>query len=237
VTVRARTGHRRSLQSGSGHWLAATATLLVSVMPLLVAACSPGASATPLASGISGSLPPPATGTPGASAGSGQASPSSSPGSSSVTSGAVRIDPALLAVLPSTVDGATIAEAPEAEAESATDRTLSGSVDRLASGFVHSADGTNWAYASIVALKANAFNEPFYRDWRDTFDRGACSQAGGVTGSAQSSVGGRLVFIGRCAGGLLTYHAYLPGTNLLVSISALGPQRYGERVIQGLRGS
>ena len=112
-----------------------------------------------------------------------------------------------------------------------------GSVDRLASAFVASADGTNWAYASIIALKVGAFNEPFYRDWRDTFDRGACSQAGGVTGSAQTSIGGRLVFIGRCAGGLLTYHAYLPGTNLLISISALGPERYGERVVQGLRGN
>src|SRR5207253_9285940 len=42
------------------------------LMPLLVAACSPGASATPLPSGLSGSLPPPATGTPAASAGSGR---------------------------------------------------------------------------------------------------------------------------------------------------------------------
>jgi hypothetical protein len=236
VTVRAGTGRRPSLNSRSGGWLAsASETLLVSAISLLLAACSPGASATAVPSGLSGSLPPPATGTPGASAGSGAASPSSSPASSPVSSGTVRIDPALLSVLPTTVDGAAIAEAPEAEAESATDRTLSGSVDRLASAFVASADGTNWAYASIIALKMGAFNEPFYRDWRDTFDRGACSQAGGVTGSAQSSIGGRLVFIGRCAGGLLTYHAYLPGTNLLVSISALGPQRYGERVVQGLR--
>ena len=238
MTVRAGTGRRPSLNSRSGGWLvSAAAMLLVSAMSLLVAACSPGASATPLASGLSGSLPPPATGTPGASAGSGAASPSSSPASSPVSSGTVRIDPTLLTVLPTTVEGVTVAEAPEAEAESATDRTLSGSVDRLASAFVASADGTNWAYASIIALKVGAFNEPFYRDWRDTFDRGACSQAGGVTGSAQTSIGGRLVFIGRCAGGLLTYHAYLPGTNLLISISALGPERYGERVVQGLRGN
>ena len=238
MTVRAGTDRRPSLNSRSGGWLvSAAAMLLVSAMPLLVAACSPGASATPLPSGLSGSLPPPATGTPAASAGSGASSASSSPASSPVSSGTVRIDPALLIVLPTTVEGAAVAEAPEAEAESATDRTLSGSVDRLASAFVASADGTNWAYASIIALKVGAFNEPFYRDWRDTFDRGACSQAGGVTGSAQTSIGGRLVFIGRCAGGLLTYHAYLPGTNLLISISALGPERYGERVVQGLRGN
>jgi len=200
--------------------------------------CSQAPSATPVPTGISGSLPPPVTGTPALTPSSGsalQSAPATSP--SSLPSGAVRVDPGLLAILPASIGGATLAESVEAEAHALTDRSLADSVERLVTAFVASPDGSNFALAFVVALKANAFSDGFYHDWRDTFDRGACSQAGGVRSSAESTIAGRAVFIGQCAGGLLTYHVYLPSANIIVSISSLGPTRFGDLLIQGLQGT
>jgi hypothetical protein len=135
------------------------------------------------------------------------------------------------------VGGATLRESPETEGPSAADRRLAATVDRLVTAFASSPDGSDFALAYVVALKPGAFSDQFFADWRDTFNQGACSQAGGVTGSAESEIGGRAVFVGRCAGGLLTYHAYLPGANFIVSISALGPKRFGDMLMRSLRGT
>jgi hypothetical protein len=175
--------------------------------------------------GTAGSLPPAATGTP---------EPSN--GSSVAPSGAVRVDPTLLGVLPVMVAGNPVSESPEAETPAAADPSLAGTVDRLVIGLGHDATMANWAFSSVVALKPGAFSDAFFRDWRDSYDTGACSQAGGTTGtSAQAPMGQYEVYIGRCAGGVSTYHVRLGARNLIVSITALGPDRYGELTIQGLR--
>ncbi|TME82652.1 MAG: hypothetical protein E6I45_05580 [Chloroflexi bacterium] len=215
------------------------AVTLLTILVLATVGCSQAPTATPTPTGITGSLPPPATGTsapsPSPSPSGGSPGPSASPASTGPS--AIRIDPSLLAILPTAVGGATLIESPETEGPSAADRALAVSVDRLVTAFASSPDGSDFALAWVVALKTGAFSDRFYADWRETFNQGACSQAGGVTGSAESTIGGRAVFIGRCAGGLLTYHAYLPGANFIVSVSSLGPKRFGDQVIQGLRGT
>jgi hypothetical protein len=79
------------------------------------------------------------------------------------------------------------------------------------------------------------WSEAWFRDWRDSYDEGACGQAGGVAGNAEAALGGRTVYIGTCAGGLRTYHAWLEGRGLLVSAFSVGKGRYGERLMAGLR--
>jgi hypothetical protein len=216
----------------------ALAAGLATLLLLVVSGCAQAPTSKPSPSGISGSSPPPATGTPGTSPspGTGGSPATASPSPSSPPSGAIRIDPGLLAVLPGTVGGVTLSESPETEGPTATDRKLAASVDRLVSAFASSADGSDFALVWVIALKTGAFSDAFYSDWRETFNQGACSQAGGVTGSAESTIAGRAVFVGRCAGGLLTYHAYLPAANFIVSISSFGTNRYGDLLIQGLKG-
>jgi hypothetical protein len=144
------------------------------------------------------------------------------------------VDPALLEVLPASVDGLERQTDSALDAELASDPQLASAADGLATAvYVDPASGL-FAYASVVELKDGVFGEAFYRDWRTTFDEGACSQAGGVGGNAEAAIGGHRTFIGTCAGGLRTYHTYLEEKGLLVSISAPDQRRLGERVIEGL---
>jgi hypothetical protein len=48
-------------------------------------------------------------------------------------------------------------------------------------------------------------------------------------------IAGRQTFIGTCAGGVRTYHVYLPTRNVVVSMQGSGDGRFGERVVEGLR--
>jgi hypothetical protein len=144
------------------------------------------------------------------------------------------VDPALLEVLPASVDGLERQTDSALDAELATDPQLASAADGFATAvYVDPASGL-FAYASVVELRDGVFGEAFYRDWRTTFDEGACSQAGGVGGNAEAAIGGHRTFIGTCAGGLRTYHTYLEEKGLLVSISAPDQRRLGERVIEGL---
>ena len=144
------------------------------------------------------------------------------------------VDAALLEVLPASVDGLERQTDSALDAELASDPQLASAADSFATAvYVDPASGL-FAYASVVELKDGVFGEAFYRDWRTTFDEGACSQAGGVGGNAEAAIGGHRTFIGTCAGGLRTYHTYLEGKGLLVSISAPDQRRLGERVIEGL---
>jgi hypothetical protein len=56
-----------------------------------------------------------------------------------------------------------------------------------------------------------------------------------MAGSAESVIAGRPTFIGHCAGGVLTYHVYLPASEAIVSIVSIGERRLGQLVVEGLR--
>jgi hypothetical protein len=175
--------------------------------------------------GSAGILPPPVTGGPSASLG-GQ--PSGVPGS-------VRVDPSLLAVLPSTVAGLALVEDPDTESHDAADPSHAADLAGLAVAIAADPSAADLAVASVVRLKPGVYSDEYFRSWRETFDAGACSQAGGLAGSAESMIAGRRTFIGHCAGGVLTYHVYLPAPGAIVSISSLGKSRLGELIVGGLR--
>jgi hypothetical protein len=192
----------------------------------LVAACgSTQPTATPASPTTGPTDAPAATATP-TPASSGAASPA-------VSGGAVE-DPSLLAILPATVDGVDVTIEHEAFQDAvSSDPGFAQNVRRAAFGVAVS--GTDLVSGVVAELVPDTFSDAFFRDWRDTYDAGACSQAGGVTGNAETQIGDRTVYIGTCAGGLRTYHAWLPERGAIVSAFSLGDKRLGEALMEGLR--
>lgn len=205
----------RSLRAGLTFALAQTLTLV-----LALAACSPSVTAGPTIAGTP--LPSPTPNLP-------TTSPSTTPSST------VAIDPSLLAVLPTTVDGIELIESPEAENAALAGPELAAVGSAMAAGLAVDAASGQFVYAVVVRLTPGAMNDTVFRDWRDSYDQGACSQAGGITGNAEAQIGGRTVFIGSCSGGVRTYHVWLADQGLLISASAVGDRRLGELLMENLR--
>jgi hypothetical protein len=207
--------------------------LLVGSVLALTQAPRPSAAPTATPTGEAGSLPPPETGTPGPA----QSASAGNPGSSDAGSGSpsVRIDPSLLAILPSDIGGLTVSEDPQTEALDASDPSHATDLAAIARAVVASPSTNDLGVASVVRLQPGIVSDAYFRSWRETFDAGVCSQAGGVGGSAEATIGGRQAFVGHCTGGVLTYHVYLPDRNVIVSVMSLGDQRLGEKLIEGIR--
>lgn len=148
--------------------------------------------------------------------------------------GTLTYDETLLAILPAELDGLPVTSAPEAAADIQADPDLVAVGERVALGLVADPAG-ELAVAAVIALRPGVFSEDFWRAWRDSYDAGACAQAGGVRGNAEATIGGRLVHIGTCEGGARTYHVHLEDRNILVSVTAIGDiRRLGERLVGGL---
>jgi len=233
----ARAGPPPSRGQGRGPRIRPAATLGIFVAigvaigaALAVGTRPPAPSPTPFVppSGTAGSLPPPVIGTPA----NGSAPATSAAGSSGA---AVAIDPSLLIRLPQTVDGLGLIEDPETESHDAADASHAADLAGLAVAVAADQSSGDLAVVSVVRLNPGVFSDDYYRSWRDTFDQGACSQAGGVAGSAETTIAGHPSFIGHCAGGVLTYHTYLTSGDLIVSVTSLGDRRLGERILEGLR--
>jgi hypothetical protein len=154
---------------------------------------------------------------------------------STASASAVVIDRSLLGLLPGNVNGFGITESPEGEASAAQSRDLSTVATGFAAGLAADPAGGDWAFAVVVALRPGVMSDATFRGWRDSYDAGACSQAGGVGGHAQAEIAGRTTYITTCGGGLHTYHVWLPAQQRLVSISAVGDRRFGELLVKGLR--
>ncbi|MBI3746126.1 MAG: hypothetical protein HY264_06305 [Chloroflexi bacterium] len=148
---------------------------------------------------------------------------------------AVALDPALLAVLPPSVAGFAIAESAEAEAAARADPQLAVVGSAMVAGIAVDAASGEFVYAVVVRLRPGAMSDGVFRGWRDSYDEGACSQANGVAGNAQTEIDGRTVYIGTCAGGVRTYHVWIEDKGLLVSASAVGDRRFGELLMNALR--
>ena len=196
--------------------------LLAGITIVGLAACSPDEGTPSPAPSPLATLAPPASSPPAATA---------SPAASS----AVRIDPELLAILPPDVDGLAIAENPEAEAATLGDPLLGQVASAFAAGLAIDPASGEFVYAVVVELLPDAMDETVFRDWRDTFDEGACSQADGVVRNAETEMDGRTVYVATCAGGLRTYHVWLEERGVLISASAVGERRLGEQLVENLR--
>jgi hypothetical protein len=145
---------------------------------------------------------------------------------------AIPIEAGLLYLLPGRLDGLDRQTDPSVDAGIAGNAELARLARSFATAIYVDPSSGQFAYVSLVRLN-QALSDAAYRDYRDSFDEAACSQAGGRTGTATSGIAGRDVEIGHCAGGLLTYHLRLDGP-IVVSISSLGDRRLGEKLVAGL---
>jgi hypothetical protein len=147
---------------------------------------------------------------------------------------AVPYDEGLLSILPPSVGGIALSPDADTAATMGEDDDLGRVARGLASAIALDPVTDQFVVAAVIQLEPGILDEAFFRDWRDSYDEGACSQAGGVSGHAQAEIGGRTTYIGSCAGGLRTYHVALDASDIVVSVSALGDERLGEKVIAGL---
>jgi hypothetical protein len=158
----------------------------------------------------------------------------SSPGASD-SGNAIVIDPTLLLVLPAKVGGLVVDESPEGDQSAETEPALAKLATAAVGAVAVDASSTDLAYALVVKLRPGALTDGKFRDWRDSYDEGACGGASAIVGHAETPIAGRNVFIGTCSGGLRTYHLWIKDKDLLISVSSLGPRKLGELLLADLR--
>jgi hypothetical protein len=174
---------------------------------------------------------------PGGSAGSTHGS--GIPGSPAIPTAGVsvpaEIDASLLDYLPTSVGDAVVEENIEEAAIAISDPTLSRIATAVDVGVALEQSSGNLVAAHVVRLREGAFDDAVYRQWRDTFDEGACAAARGVEGRAETTIDDRAVFVTTCVAKLRTYHVWIEDEDLLISASTVGPDRFGELLMQNLR--
>lgn len=196
---------------------------------LLIAACGSVPPSVPVGpTNAPATLPPPAS--------------SPAPTSAPASLAAVVPDPTLLDILPIGGDGLILTYDPDTTARIAADPGLAADASGLAVGLAtlgRAAGRTagpldDLAVVSVARLRDPAASEEWFRDWRDTYDTAACAQAGGVARRAESTINGRTVFIGSCAGGAFTYHVRTDDGATVISITSIGARRVGEAILRRL---
>lgn len=148
---------------------------------------------------------------------------------------ALTIDSTLLDLLPTEVDGVQVVEALDEATQAISNETLQLVASAIDAGVAVDTGSGNLAYAIVVRLRPAALSDAAFRDWRDSYDEGACADAGLVIGHAEAEFGGRTVYIGTCEGGIRTYHVLVAGGGVLISSWSLGDGRFGELLVSNLR--
>ena len=148
---------------------------------------------------------------------------------------AVTLDPTVLQLLPESVGGIPVTESVDEATQALGDPSLPRIATAVDAGVAADAGNGNLVYAWVVRLRPDEFTDEIYRQWRDSYDEGACSSAGGVTGTAEATIDDRTVYITSCAAGLRAYHVWLKDQAILISASALGDGRFGELLMDNLR--
>jgi len=146
----------------------------------------------------------------------------------------VELDPTVLAFLPSTVGGVAVTESADEATQALTDPSL-GKIGSAVDAGVAVDGAGNLVYAWVVRLRENAFNDAIYQQWRDSYDEGACADAGGVVGRAEATIDARTVYITSCTASVRTYHVWLEQPGILISASAIGDGRFGEVLMDNLQ--
>jgi hypothetical protein len=147
----------------------------------------------------------------------------------------VSLDTGLLAVLPATVFGLAVEESPEGDQSALEEPVLDRIATAAIGAVVVDTSTTDLAYALVVRLKPGALADAGFRDWRDSYDEGACGNGSLIVGHSQTSIAGRTVYIATCSGGLRTYHVWIQDKHLLISVSSLGARHFGEVLIANLK--
>jgi hypothetical protein len=145
------------------------------------------------------------------------------------------IDAALLDYLPESVGGVPMAEELNEAASAVADPAVSRIASAVDVGFVVDQTTGNLVTTHVVRLREGAFDDDTYRQWRDSYDDGACAAAGGVVGRAEATIDERTVHVTSCVAGLRTYHVWIEDELLLISASSVGDGRFGELLMSELR--
>lgn len=145
------------------------------------------------------------------------------------------IDSALLDYLPEAISGIPVTEAADEAALALADPALPRIATALDVGLALDEATGNLVTAHVVRLREGAFDEAMFRQWRDSYDDGACAAAGGVNGRLEPTIDGRTVFVTSCVQGLRTYHVWIEDQQLLISASSVGAGRFGELLMAELR--
>lgn len=148
---------------------------------------------------------------------------------------AVTIDPGVLAFLPESVNGIPVTESIDEATQALDDPSLPRIATSMDAGVAVDTGGGNLVYAWVVRLRPDTLTDEIYRQWRDSYDEGACSGAGGVTGRAEATIDDRTVYITSCVQALRAYHVWLEDQGVLISASATGDARFGEVLMDNLR--
>jgi hypothetical protein len=202
---------------------------------LLVATAACGATApTPIPATTQSAAPAsPAPSTPGPATTPEASAPGSASASASPAADTAVRDDSLLSILPPDVEGAPVTVEDASFDEAARDPAFVEHVARAAFAVVTTP--TDLASGVVAQLRPGTLDDTFLADWRETYNEGACAQAGGVSTNAESSLDGRTVYIATCGGGLTVYHAAIPERDVIVSLFSIGEGRFGEQLMRDLR--
>jgi hypothetical protein len=211
----------------------ALVAVVVVVVVVLVAGCGSTVSSPPPSVAPTGVPSLPASGLPSVRTSS---SPGDSPGASvAPTSSGPTIDGSLLELLPATLGGLDRQTDADVDREIAADPALAAVASRFASALYIAPSTGDLAYALVAATRA-ALSEGELRSWRDSYDVGFCSQAGGVRGHAEAEIGGRRTWITTCTGGAIAYYFVLAAPPALVTVTSVGSMRLGEQLVAAVHG-
>lgn len=145
------------------------------------------------------------------------------------------IDAALIEYLPESVAGVPVTEALDEAALALADPALPRIATALDVGLAVDQATGNLVTAHAVRLREGAFDDDTFRQWRDSYDEGACTAAGGIKGRAEATIDDRTVYVTSCVGPLRTYHVWIEDEHLLISASSVGEGRFGELLMSELR--
>ncbi len=157
------------------------------------------------------------------------------PGDTNAPVSQVTIDPSLLAILPRQVDSIPVIESPEGDSDALADDVLPTLATSAVAAVAVDQQAQDFVYVLVVKLKPGAMTDNIFRDWRDSYDSGACSGDSQVVGNASATVGGNTVYIGTCANGMRTYHLWLKDKGILISDSSIGDKKFGLVLLGTLR--
>jgi hypothetical protein len=207
---------------------AAAASAAVLLIAASVAACATNLpTSAPLAT-TTGAAP---TGTPLAPESFGPPPSATEPDDSAP----LTLDSSLLALLPAAVNGIAVTEDADAAAEALGNQALPPIATAVDAAVAVDAGNGDLVYALVVRIRPTAFGDEAFRQWRDSYDQGACAAGGGVVGNAEATLGGRQTYITSCVGGMHTYHVFLKDQGIVISASAIGDGRFGEQLLDNLR--
>ena len=145
------------------------------------------------------------------------------------------LDPTLLAYLPVSVSGIAVTEDADEASTALNDPGLPRIAIAVDGAVAVDTGAGNLVLGWVVRLRAGVFNDGDYRQWRDSYDEGACAAAGGIVGHAEATIAERQAYVTSCAAGMHTYHVWLKDQDILISASSIGEARFGEKLLEGLR--